>query len=116
MKALIDPNGLVAQIEVEEFEMAPPCFWVDCPDNIVAGQYTYINNQFVPVVIPPPTLEENEQLAKKLLVESDWAILSDVNLANRVEWETYRAVIRLIAISPQEGNIEWPKKPQKIWS
>jgi hypothetical protein len=116
MKALIDENGNVAQVEQEEFGVAPPCFWVDCPDNIVAYQFTYNNGQFIPIVIPPPTADENKQIAEKCLLNSDWSVLPDVNLTNKVEWETYRAELRKIARNPQEGDVNWPRKPQKVWS
>jgi hypothetical protein len=115
VKALIDESGLVAQVEQQEFGIAPPCFWVDCPDNIIAYQYTYSNGQFVPIVIPPPTAEDNKQTAEKLLQSSDWTVLSDVNLSNKEEWKSYRATVRAIARNPQEGNLNWPTKPQNIW-
>ena len=116
MKALIDENGLVAQVEQQEFGIAPPCFWIDCPDNIVAYQFTYNNGQFIPIVIPSPTVEDNKHIAEKLLQDSDWTVLSDVNLANKSEWETYRALLRSIARNPQDGNLNWPIKPQNVWS
>jgi hypothetical protein len=116
MKALIDENGLVAQVEQQEFGIAPPCFWVDCADNIVAGQYTYNNGQFIPIVIPLPTSEQNKQRAEQQLQDSDWTVLPDVNLANKSEWETYRAALRSIARNPQEGNVNWPTKPQNVWA
>ena len=116
MKALIDENGVVVQVEQQEFGMAQPCFWVDCPDNIVAGWYTYSNGQFTPVVIPPSTAEQNKTLAEQRLLNSDWAVLSDVNLLNKAEWEAYRAALRNIARNPQEGDLNWPIKPQNVWS
>jgi hypothetical protein len=116
MKALIDENGLVAQVEQQEFGVAPPCFWVDCPDNIVAGQYTYDNGLFTLIVIPPLTVGDNKQRAEKLLQDSDWTVLPDVNLANKTEWETYRAAVRAIARDSQEGDLNWPTKPQNVWA
>lgn len=115
MKALINENGVVVQVEQQEFGIAPPCFWVDCPDNIVAYQFTYNNGQFIPIVIAPSTSEQNKQQAKQKLQESDWTVLSDVNLANKSDWETYRAALRTIARNPQEGDINWPTKPQNVW-
>ena len=116
MKALIDENGLVAQVEQEEFGIAPPCFWVDCPDNIVAHQFTYNNGQFTPVVSSSPTAEQNKQQAEEDLLRSDWTVLPDVNLANKADWETYRAALRDIARNPQEGDLNWPTKPQNVWA
>lgn len=115
MKALIDENGLVAQVEQQEFGIAPPCFWVDCSDNIVAYQFTYNNGQFTPIVIPTPTVDQNKTSAEERLLESDWTVLPDVNLANKAEWETYRAALRNIARNPQEGDLNWPTKPQNVW-
>jgi len=115
MKALIDENGLVAQVEQQEFGVASPCFWVDCLDNIVARQYTYNNGQFIPIVTKPPTAEQNKTLAEERLLDSDWAVLPDVNLSNKVEWETYRAALRDIARNPQEGNLNWPARPKRVW-
>lgn len=116
MKALIDENGVVVQVEQQEFEIAPPCFWVDCPDNIVAYQFTYSNSEFVPVVVAPPTADENKILAEERLLDSDWTVLPDVNLANKTDWETYRTALRSIARNPQEGNLNWPTKPQNVWA
>lgn len=115
MKALIDENGLVAQVEQQEFGVAQPCFWVDCPDSIVAYQFTYSNGQFAPIVISPPTSEQNKQQAEQRLQNSDWTVLPDVNLANKAEWESYRAALRAIARNPQEGDLNWPTKPQNVW-
>lgn len=116
MKALIDENGTVAQVEQQEFGVAPPCFWVDCPDNIVAYQFTYSNGQFTSIVIPPSTADQNKKLAEEYLLNSDWSVLPDVNLANKRDWETYRAALRTIARNPQEGDLNWPAKPQNIWT
>jgi hypothetical protein len=114
MKALIDDKGLVAQVEQQEFDVAPPFFWVDCPDNIVAGRFTYNNSQFRPISLA--NSEQNKQQAEQKLKDSDWTVLPDVNLANKSEWETYRAALRAIARNPQEGDVNWPAKPQNIWS
>ena len=119
-KALIDvESGLVVQVEDSVFDVAPSNMWVDCPDNIESHRYTYANNQFN--LIPespstPHTVEENEELAKQKLKDSDWSVLPDVNLQNKAEWETYRSALRAIAVNPQSGDVPWPVRPQKIWS
>jgi hypothetical protein len=116
MKALIDENKFVVQVEQQEFGIAPPCFWVDCPNDIVAYEFTYENGQFIPVLPRIATAEENKKQAEVRLLDSDWAVLPDVNLANKSEWESYRSVLRAFARNPQEGDINWPTKPQNIWS
>lgn len=115
MKALIDENGVVAQVVQQDFGIAPPYFWVDCPDNIVAYQFTYKNGQFTSITIPAPTAYQNKSSAEERLLDSDWAVLPDVNLVNKAEWETYRAALRDIARNPQEGTLNWPAKPQSVW-
>lgn len=118
MKALIDASGVVVQVEEQQFGIAPPCFWVDCTNDVVAHKFKYENGAMFPIPEPillPPTLEENELKAKQKLKDSDWAVLSDVNLANKSEWEAYRATLREIARNPQEGSINWPTKPENIW-
>jgi len=47
MKALISPNEprysgyRVAQVEQQEFEVAPPLFWVNCDDTVKADLFWY---------------------------------------------------------------------------
>lgn len=69
---------------------------------------------------PPPPTEEDLIFRAKIraeqeLQESDWAVLADVPLANKTEWETYRAALRNIAITPTVDPV-WPVKPATIWS
>ena len=48
----------VAEVCDTEFEIAPPLFWVDCADDIVADQFYYdtTTNQILPIVnAPMPT-------------------------------------------------------------
>ena len=121
-KALIDlVSKFVVQVEDTIFDVAPSNMWVDCPDNITAYRYTYENNEFKEVPVPEPipaTSDENKQQAEKALLNSDWTMLSDVNLtsANKTEWVTYRSLIRDIARNPQSGNLSWPRKPETIWN
>jgi len=119
MKALIDENGIVVQVEQQEFGIAPPCFWVECADNVTAYKFKYENGIIVSIPEPAPkptTAEQNEVKAKQKLNRSDWAVLPDVSLANKSEWEAYRAILRNIARNPQDGDVNWPTEPQSIWS
>lgn len=68
-----------------------------------------------PAPTPEQIISNNKAKAEKLLLESDWSVLPDVPLANKAEWETYRSVLRQIAINPTIDPI-WPVKPQSIWS
>jgi hypothetical protein len=89
--------------------------WVSkCVQKFDAFDYIYKNP-------PPPTPEQwaiiNENKAKGLLIQSDWAALPDTNLQNQAEWDSYRAALRVIVLNPpQEEITSWPVKPVAIWS
>ena len=53
MKALISPNenNRIAQVEAQDFPVAEPLFWLDCPDTITT-EWTYVDGTFVEPVIP----------------------------------------------------------------
>lgn len=67
MKALI-LNTQVCQVEEQDFPVAEPLYWVDCPNN-VTSLWTYDNGQFVAPVIPEyvaPPAPTKEQLMAEL--------------------------------------------------
>lgn len=57
MKALISPNEnyRVCQIEEEEFPVAEPLFWVECPQDITT-EWSYNAGDFL--LPPAPAVEE----------------------------------------------------------
>jgi hypothetical protein len=70
-----------------------------------------------------PTVEENKQAATSLLSQTDWTALPDVAdplksnpyLANASAFNIYRNAVRLIAINPTAGDLDWPTKPNADW-
>lgn len=128
MKALISPNqdNFVVQVEPDDktFEIGLPLYWLTCPDNIVAYQYKYIENQYVAYVPPPILAEQNKQTAIGLLQATDWTTIADVGnpqmsnpyLANQAEFIAYRNAIRNIAVYPTAGDIDWPVAPTEKWT
>lgn len=68
---------------------------------------------------PPaaPTAADNEARAKNLLADTDWSQLSDVSakLANKQAFDTYRAELRAIVVSPVAGDLVWPVCPEAVW-
>lgn len=52
--------------------------------------------------------------AKKLLADSDWSMLSDVNISNKAEFETYRAAVRALVFNPVVEPV-FPTEPQPVW-
>lgn len=118
MKALINENNVVTQVEATEFEVASPMYWVDCDDTIKAYDYEYNNGVFTEIshsIDVPVTAEHNEMLAKDLLRDCDWVKLSDVSLSNSAEWDTYRAALRAIVKNPT-ADATIPTKPDVIWA
>lgn len=68
----------------------------------------------------PPLLDESSstvtewETAKRLLQESDWAMLQDVpmNKNDRIEWIEYRRELREIRLQPGfPEEINWPRRP-----
>lgn len=53
--------------------------------------------------------------AKKLIAETDWAVLPDVGLQNKSEFEAYRAQLRALIVSPVADPV-WPTEPEPIWT
>jgi hypothetical protein len=128
--ALIDISStFVVQVEPlgQTFSVDSDHKWVDCPDDVSAYDYTYVNEQFTPYVAPappPPTAEENEKTAMSMLQATDWTTLSDVGdptksnpyLSNVQDFVNYRNAVRQYAINPVAGNITWPTKPDDVWT
>lgn len=65
MKALVSPNEpalsydgsilgqRIAQVNDVGFPVAPPLFWVDCPDDCAADIWYYSNSQCLQKPLPP---------------------------------------------------------------
>lgn len=58
-----------------------------------------------------------KQQAKKLLAESDWAVLPDAaaSLDNPNEWVMYRAALRALVASPVADHV-FEKPPRVSWN
>jgi len=52
--------------------------------------------------------------AKFLISKSDWAVLPDVKIENKTEFENYRSVLRNYILNPVENPI-FPPEPEPIW-
>ena len=124
MKALISPqeNNRICQVEAQDFPVADPLFWADCPDNCTT-EWTYNNGTFTPPTPYVPTADENKATATSLLQATDWATIADVGnpqmsnpyLANQADFINYRNQVRQYAVYPEAGNITWPTLPVENW-
>jgi len=61
------------------------------------------------------TLEEVKAYAKKLLEETDYSVLPDVNLSNKNEFINFRILIRNVYFNPSL-SFQFPDNPSPIWS
>jgi hypothetical protein len=120
MKALIAPNGQVAQIEADDktFPVHLDLSWVDC-DGTVTTNHTYDGAVFVAPVVPdPPTAMQVWGTVRtkrtQLLHDTDWTVLADAPLtaAQKTAWEAYRQALRdLPAQDVGPGDVVWPIAP-----
>lgn len=60
--------------------------------------------------------QRNKQQAEKLLQDSDWTQIPDVDLVNKADFTAYRAEVRAIALNPPVTVSEWPVKPDEVWA
>jgi hypothetical protein len=66
-------------------------------------------------------IQNQEQLnrciaqAKKLLSDTDYSQLADVNLVNKTEFAQYRSLVRAMAITPVPDPV-FPTAPTPIWN
>jgi hypothetical protein len=67
MKALISPNEpretgyRVAEVKLQEFEVAEPLFWVDCADDVVADLFWYDPTDQTIKAMPQPEPEQTQE-------------------------------------------------------
>ena len=57
----------------------------------------------------------NIKIASKLLQETDWTQLPDVEVVNKQEFSDYRKALRNIVTNPPGTVAEVPSKPTAIW-
>jgi hypothetical protein len=77
-----------------------------------------------PVPPQPPTAAQNKFTAVLKLQDTDWAVVPDVGdpaksnpyLSNAQDFITYRNAVRHYAINLVAGDINWPTKPQAVWT
>jgi hypothetical protein len=67
--------------------------------------------------------ETNKMMATLLLEKTDWVenpSVTDTNtspyLLNKNDFDLYRQQLRIIATNPQDGDMNFPIKPQTQWS
>lgn len=85
--------------------------WMDPNNEIPSKEEVQAEINRLNAIYP---LEVCKYKAKKRIAESDWAVLPDVNISNRDEFEAYRAALRQLILSPV-ANPDWPIEPNPVW-
>lgn len=104
------------------FDISDPA-QVQALNNLISqGSWTNITGNWPPVP-PLPTADQNKANAVFLLSQTDWVNEPDVynpsntpHLLNRQEFLDFRAQVRVIAVTPVAGNLNWPTMPIAQWS
>jgi hypothetical protein len=68
MKALISPNenNRICQVEAQDFPVAEPLFWADCPDDCTTA-WTYNGTTFEPPAPPPVVIPDTVSMRQARL-------------------------------------------------
>ena len=100
--------------------------WTPPPPTIPPGMSArWDGEQWIleEVIIPesPPDnrpritdIDRCKMLAKAYLLDTDYAMLPDVKISNRSEFEVYRTQIRELYLNPVEKPV-WPQVPRPQW-
>jgi hypothetical protein len=57
---------------------------------------------------------EVKDKAKKLIADSDWAMLPDTGLKNQSDYVVYRSALRSLILNPVADPV-WPTEPTPEW-
>lgn len=60
-------------------------------------------------------LENCKTEAKKIIKNTDWSVLPDVNISNKSDFITYRETLRNLILNPVENPV-FPVEPEPIWN
>lgn len=85
--------------------------WLDTTQECPTEEEVDIEIARLDTIYP---LESCKKTAKKLIAEVDWAVLPDINLSNKEDFEVYRAELRQLIINPVLDPV-WPTEPDPVW-
>lgn len=126
-KYAIIEDGIIINVVISEPDYAEHQNWIKITNTEVGIGWSYIDNQFVRPEPIPQMPEEikaiNKQQAEALLQKTDYLEAQTIrntaltpHLINVDEIDSYRLQLRAIAINPPSTLVEWPTKPENIWS
>ena len=102
----------------------PEQYGKDLYAQIVNGEWGEIA-PYVPTPQDPEEIKQrNKATATQLLQQTDWTATLDISdpqysnphLINPAEFLAYRSQIRQVAVNPPTTPVEFPAKPEAVWS
>lgn len=111
-RALIDDLGRIAQVAPPggDFPVAPPMYWVDCPDDTEPYVWTWDADAGQCAAPPPPSAEERYAVeAARIERERDAACVADVHALGR-RWQADHRSQSLLAsaITLAQAGLQLP--------
>lgn len=102
--ALVEQSGRVAQVQAQQFPVAPPLQWVQCTDS-VTPEWTYNGTSFVPPPQPVEIIPSVVSMRQARLVLLQAGLLATVDAAisaggqaDQITWEYATEVDRNSAL------------------
>lgn len=84
----------------------------DIPRRPPQPWMSFLDGQWVDARTPEQRAANAREQRNRLLTESDWTQLPDVNLATKAAWATYRQALRDITDQPGYPlDVTWPTPP-----
>ncbi|WP_408591209.1 hypothetical protein [Novosphingobium sp.] len=84
------------------------------------GKQIIAGDDGIPMLADPPEPSDDDKkavckaAARKLLVDTDYTQVADVDLKNQAAFTAYRASVRQLLINPVADPV-WPELPVPIW-
>lgn len=84
--------------------------------NVLTGVIEYIDTETERSAEELLQLSSEYRLHRnRLIAETDWILLEDVNISNKADWLTYRQNLRDLTNQPGfPTDIIWPEKPSSF--
>lgn len=86
--------------------------WLDEANPMPTEQE--VNDEIIRLEAQVP-LDACKAEAKTRLANTDWSVLPDVVVQNKLDFENYRSAVRALVLNPVADPV-WPTEPQPVWS
>ena len=110
-------NGDVGEIEYKPNTDGEVKLSATSDISIIAEVVALWGEKYAELNAPPTEallLADCKGRAKYYLEQSDWAVLPDVNITNKADFETYRVALRGLYLNPIVAPT-FPQEPTPVW-